>query len=130
MDAQMSGPNWNLDEDLKTVTVTFPSDLQVQLKLDAGQIDDMLVNLGEFRSYMEPPVHADWAPGQKVGVISNPRWFSEPELMEGNSLLHIRDPRYAWLHYMIPRGEAEKLSDILKSQSESPPPGQPRDKPH
>ena len=41
----MNGPNWNLDDDLKTVTVTFPTDPPVQLKLDVEQIDDMLVNL-------------------------------------------------------------------------------------
>ena len=53
----------------------------------------------------------------------------DPERLEERGEL-THGARYGWLHYMIPRGEAEKLSDILKSQSKSPPPGQPRDKPH
>ena len=31
----MEGPNWKLDDDLRTVTVTFPTDPPVALKLDA-----------------------------------------------------------------------------------------------
>ena len=41
----MNGPAWNLDDDLKTITVTFPTDPPVQLKLDAEQIDEHIVNL-------------------------------------------------------------------------------------
>ena len=126
----MNGPAWNLDDDLKTITVTFPTDPPVQLKIDAEQIDEHIVNLGELRSHMKPPVQNDWALGQKVGAIPNPRWVTEPDLMEGNSLLHVRDPRSGWLHYLIPRSEAEKLGNLLKSQSESPPPGQPQGKPN
>ncbi len=126
----MNGPNWNLDDDLKTVTITFPSDPPVQLKLDSEQIDNLLVNLGEFRSHMEPPVSDDWALGQKLGALPDPRWAAEPDLMQGDSLLHLRDPRYGWLHYLIPRHEAAKLGDLLKKQSESPPPGQSQAKPH
>jgi hypothetical protein len=46
--------------------------------------------------------------------------------MLGNSLLHIRDPRYGWLHYWIPKGEAAKLAKALQAQVDAPPPTQGR----
>ena len=126
----MNGPTWNLDDNRKTVTVTFPTDPPVQLKLDAERIDNMLANLGEFRAHMKPPVDHDWALGQKASAIRDPRWVSEADVMEGNSLLHIRDPRYGWLHYLFPRNEAARLGNLLKTQSELPPPGQPQGRPN
>ncbi len=126
----MNGPTWNLDDDLKTVTVTFPTDPPVQLKLDAEQVDNMLANLGEFRAHLKPPVQSDWAPGQLVGAVPDPRWVTEPDVMEGNSILHVRDPRYGWLHYLIPREEARKLVSFLQAQVDAPPPGQGPGKSH
>jgi hypothetical protein len=120
----MSGPNWKLEDDYKTVTVTFPTDPPVGLKLDAAGVDDMLENLGEFRANMTPGVPDTWAPGQTFGAVPDPRWVTEPDAMMGNSVLHIRDPRYGWLHYMIPREEARKLIGYLQNQVNAPLPGQ------
>lgn len=126
----MNGPNWNLDGDLKTVTVTFPTDPPVALKLDARRLGELLQNLGEFRAHMKPEVPRDYALGQKVAVIQDPRWETEPDALIGNSLLHIRDPRFGWLHYMIPREQARKLVGILQAQVDAPPPGQSQGKVH
>jgi len=38
----MTGPNWNLDDDLQTITVTFPTDPPVALKLDSKGVEEML----------------------------------------------------------------------------------------
>jgi hypothetical protein len=118
----MPGPNWKLDDDGKTVTLTIPTDPPVALQLDASQVDAMLQNLGLFRGSMQPDVPAAYALGQKTPAIRDPAWVSEPEAMMGDSLLHIRDPRFGWLHYIIPKSEAKKLADFLQIQAAAPPP--------
>jgi hypothetical protein len=126
----MTGPNWKLEDDLKTVTVTFPTDPPVVLKITTSDIDDMLENLGVLRASMLPPHPPEWAVGQTMGVIPNPRWTTEPDALLGNSLLHIRDPRFGWQHYMIPKEEARKLGEVLQKQADAPPPLQESDRQH
>ena len=126
----MEGPNWKLDDDLQTVTVTFPTDPPVALKLDAQHVEEILKNLGEFRAHMKPEIPHDHAMGRKIEAVPDPKWVTEPDAMIGNSLLHIRDPRFGWLHYLIPRDEARKLGGVLQTQADAPPPGQESGKPH
>jgi hypothetical protein len=38
-------------------------------------------------------------------------------------LLHIRDDRYGWLHYMISKSEAKKLAELLTQQATDQSPG-------
>jgi hypothetical protein len=96
----MSGTTWTLEDDLNTVTVSFATNPPVALKLNASYVEDMLKNLGEFRALKQPVVPSDWTLSQQVQAIPNPRWFAEPEMMLGNTVLHLRDPRFGWLHYM------------------------------
>jgi hypothetical protein len=117
-----TGPNWHLDDDRKTVTITFPTNPPVALKLDARAVDDVLNNLGAFRAAMTPEVPRDHSLGQRVAAVPNPLWQTEPEMMLGDSLLHLRDPRFGWLDYMIPREEARKLAGFLLRQADNPPP--------
>jgi hypothetical protein len=123
-------PDWKLDEDRKSVTVTFPTDPPVALQLDVSSVDEILKNLGEFRELMKPEIPPEYSLGQKVAAIPDPAWRTEPDALMGNSILHIRDPRFGWLHYMIPRGEARKLAGFLQEQAERPPPGQGSGKTH
>lgn len=118
-----SGPVWTLDDDRKTVTVTFATQPQIALRLSVADIDTMLGKLGAFRALMPPPHEPGYAPGQKCECIPNPAWLAEPDALLGNSLLHLRDPRFGWLHYMIPREEARKLAQVLQAQVDRPPPG-------
>ena len=126
----MTGPNWKLDDDFKTVTVTFPTDPPVSLRIDAAGLDQMLENLGLFRASMTPPHDASFALGQKVSCILNPAWVTEPDAMLGNSILHLRDPRFGWQHYLIPRDEARKLGEMFQKQADLPPPVQSPGKPN
>ncbi|RUT32657.1 hypothetical protein EMQ25_05790 [Arsenicitalea aurantiaca] len=117
----MSGPEWKLSDDLKTVTITFPTSPPVQFVLDAAAVDDLLRNLGELRAHMTPPVPADYQIGQKVAAIPDPRWYTEPEMLSGDSLIHVRDPRFGWLHYLLPRASAQQLAQYLTRQAEDEP---------
>jgi hypothetical protein len=116
----MTGPDWKLEDDYKSVTVTFPTNPPVALRLDIGGVDDILKNLGHFRAAMKPEIARAYAMGQKVGAVPDPIWVTEPDLMQGDSLLHLRDPRYGWLHYLLPRAEALKLGQLLQKQAETP----------
>jgi hypothetical protein len=125
MTDQGDGPRWELSEDLKTVTVSFPTSPPTALKLDAAAVENMLVGVGELRAHMLPVPSAGHALGQAVKAVTDPRWASEFDLMLGGSLLHLRDPRFGWLHFLLPKPEARKLGTVLIAQADAPPPLQP-----
>jgi len=118
----LTGPTWNLNAD-GTVTVAFPSEPPVGLVLPLDEVVQMLEKLGEYRELMQPPVAATYSPGQPVSAIPDPAWFVEGEMMQGQSLLHLRDPRFGWLHYLLPRNEAERLGRLLVEQAQAQLPG-------
>jgi hypothetical protein len=122
--AQNSGPNWKLEDDRMHVTVTFPTNPPAVLRLDVADVVDLLSHLGDFRSVMWPEEPKIYELGQRVAVIPDPIWSTEPDRDRGDTLLHIRDPRYGWLHYMIPREEARKLAGYILDQVYAPPPAQ------
>ena len=125
----MMGPNWQLADDRKTVTVSFPSDPPVALKLDCQGVDELLHNLAEFRADMRPQHLMDFALGQKVVAATDPCWLTEPEIMTGASLIHLRHPGFGWLSFLFPRDEAAKLGEFLQTQAAASPAPSP-DKPH
>jgi hypothetical protein len=122
----MSGPIWKLSDDVTAVTVTFPTHPPVAVKLNVAELTELQKNLGILRNNMKPAVSAAFEAGQRVEAITNPAWVAEPDAMLCNSLLHIRDPRYGWLHYWIPKSEAAKLAKALQAQVDAPPPTQGR----
>lgn len=126
----MPGMDWKLGDDLKTVTVSFPTTPPIALKLNLADVEDILRNLGEFRAVMKPEIPKSYAMGQTVRALPNPAWVTEPDALAGDSLLHLRDPRYGWLHYLIPREEARNLARYLQTQVDSPSPGQGHSKPN
>lgn len=119
----MAGPNWKLHDDLKTVTITFPTKPVVVLKIDTAELEKMLQALGQFRAMMQPEIEKRWPLGSMSQAIPDPAWATEPDQMYGASLLHLRDPRYGWLHYLLPPHEARKLGELLIAQADIPPPG-------
>jgi hypothetical protein len=126
----MDAPNWKLDNDDKTISITFSTNPFVQLKLNVGEVEEMLKNLGRFRAMMKPEIATQFPPGQKVEAVSDPSWLTEIDAMAGSTLLHLRDPRYGWLHYLIPADEARKLAGFLQARADAPAPGQPEGKPN
>lgn len=115
----MAEPNWKLDDDLQTVTVTFPSDPPVVLKLDASGVDSLLQGLGGLRSQMHPQPAPDFATGQQFVAVPDPSFVTETEEIRGASILHLRDTRFGWLHYVLAKEQARKLAVSLFLQSET-----------
>ena len=126
----MSEPNWKLEDDRQTVTVTFPSDPPVVLKLTTASVDSLLHGLGGLRVQMLPAPPAEFTSGQEFVAAPYPGWATEVDATHGNSVLHFRDPRFGWLHYMITKEEALKLSTALAMQADSAMTFQPPDKPN
>src|SRR5712671_5845130 len=119
----MPGPEWKLEDDYKSVTFKLPIQPPVSVNFNLATVEEILKNLGEFRCAMKPEIPTTFAMGQKISAVPDPAWVTEPDAMMGNTILHIRDPRYGWLHYMIPREEARKLASTLQAQVDAPPPG-------
>jgi hypothetical protein len=112
----MDGTEWKVDNHLNTMTITFPTSPGVVIRWTADQVDDHLRKLGELRSKMKPPHPRNFAPGQVVRAIANASWATETDTMLGNSLLHIRDPRYGWLHFVFSKEDVRKLATLLQKQ--------------
>lgn len=89
--------------------------------LSADALSVIIGALGNLRGQVMPQVVADYVPipGKAIDALPNPRWYIEPEWL-GNTLLHIRDPRYGWLAYNIPKLEAKKLGEYLLKQASDP----------
>lgn len=107
---------WKLTDDKKSVVMM--SDGQEISKFDAAGVDEMLRGVGMLRGLMWPSIEPEYQMDQFTEAIPDPRWVSESERLRGDSLLHIRDPRFGWLHYMIPALEAKRLGGYLSEQAE------------
>ena len=107
-------PSWEVSADRRSVVVTLPGESQAKLKLDAGGIEDLQAMLGQIRLGLSPEVPRALADGQAINVFPNPFWIMSPSGSGGDALLHLRDPRFGWLHYQIPRSEVSKLLAFLQ----------------
>jgi hypothetical protein len=115
----MTEPSWKLDDDLQTLTVTFPSDPPVVLRLNAAGVDSLLHGLGGLRMQMQPQPEPEFAAGQQFAAVTDPSLATEVADIEGNSIIHLRDPRFGWLHYMIRKEQARKLGVSLAMQGDT-----------
>jgi hypothetical protein len=124
----MGSPTWELENDATTVTITFATEPPTRLKLDLAAVGDFLKALWSVRTAMMPEIVRELPPAPRWVALRDPIWFAERGAWDGDSLLHLRDPGYGWLHYLIPRNEAAKLARILQEQVDTPPPQPPSDK--
>ena len=114
--SNLAAPNWQLHADRKSVSATFANNPLMSLKVDVDGIDNLHKTLGELRGRMSPEVEKTLGKNETIAAVANPSWVVRPAPTKGDSLLHLRDPRYGWLHYLIPRAEATKLLAFLQSQ--------------
>lgn len=114
--SNVTAPTWNVSEDRKSATVTFSADPPLALNYDLAALENLQRGLGLVRGAMAPEVARALPEGETIAAVTNPSWVIRPAPTPGDSLLHLRDPRYGWLHYLIPQGEAAKLLDFLRKQ--------------
>jgi hypothetical protein len=109
-----------LRKDQKIAVVTFPTKPPSTLSLDAEGIKSIITALGELRAGMLPKEPTEFVPTTSVHAIPDPGWTAESELMEGDILLHIRDPGFGWMHYCLPRDTARQLGAHLLALADRP----------
>src|SRR5262249_23027629 len=108
----------SLGNDGRSLTIRLPGDPAVEWRLSAAATDTLLESLGRLRARLKPEVVSQFRRGHKGDSgVEDPRWVLEREALRGDPLLHIRDPRFGWLHYLIPAAEALRLSDGLRAQA-------------
>ena len=117
----MSEPDVKLDDDRKTVTITFATTPSVTLKLDTPAVEKLLQKLGECRAWMLPKVPLTFPEGQSFSVYTDMRWATAPDVLHGCVFLHIRDPRFGWVRNILWRDEARKLASSIQKDTEITP---------
>lgn len=80
-----------------------------RLTLDSAAVEELQSRLGAVRAGMVPAVSAAIPGDASLSAVSNPQWVISPAGNTADSLLNIRDPRYGWLHFLIPAEEGRKL---------------------
>lgn len=109
-----------VSEDKRTARLRVPELPQLTLDLTVTEIEHIVSELALARARMQPEVTHSCRPGQKVPAVRHPTWMCEPEALQGDSLLHVRDSRYGWLHFVLAREEARKLGRLLIAQADRP----------
>ena len=113
-------PSVKLADGSKTMTLSLNTTPPQQVRLTASEAETLMQSIGVARSQMQPVPQQSWGFGQSVASIMDPRWTTESEKHKGDTLLHIRDPRFGWLHYTIPRTTAQQLGTLLQKQATLP----------
>lgn len=109
---------WEMDDAKLHVTATSGD---TRLVFTLADLEDLIEGLGRARKAMQPPVSpAHWPPGQKVPVELNPAWTAERAGFVGGALIHFRDPRFGWIHYVMPPLEAKSLGEVLVAIGSTP----------
>ena len=92
-------------------------------KLTTSEVDEALVAIGSVRARMLPPYPPIWKLGQAVNCDRDPKWDLETDRLAGDALLHIRDERFGWRHYIFTKAEAAKMGAALTLLAAMEPPG-------
>ena len=119
--AGASDISFKLTDDKKSVVLTLTKRSSGPLKLDADEVDQMLQRLGQVRATMQPEIPRALPREEQTLAVGNPA-LAIAALRDGGSVLHVRDPRYGWLHYAIPAPALQELATMLANLSSPAPP--------
>ena len=107
-------------EDRKSVRVSLKDDAPPATDWSLTDVEMMLKALRSLRVLLEPGVHSEFPPRQRAEGVIEPNWSTEPELLTGRSILHLREPGYGWLHFVLPRADARRLAAELNAHADAP----------
>ena len=94
----------------------------VEAPMTTASVDATLALLGTARAKMLPAYPAAWERGQTVCADRNPVWVQETDRLAGDVLLHLRDPRFGWQHYIFTKDDARKLGAEMIAWADRPTP--------
>jgi hypothetical protein len=113
------GPTMAVAPSRNVVVVQHPTPPPPVYTLDLAAVENLLTVLGLMRTGLLPEVPAAWQPGTGVRAYRNPSWSIEVDQLAGDPLLHLRDLRFGWLHYVLDRAEARRLAHELLARCET-----------
>jgi hypothetical protein len=105
---------WELKDHGKLITITLPTR---HLEFTADELAAFIHALGDLRSRMTPKIPQTLPVSDGHEAHQNPCYQCEQDHLRSGSLLHLRDPRYGWLHFLVPKNEARKLGEVLLQQA-------------
>ena len=109
----MVGLSFILSDDRKWVTISFPTDPPVHLKIEAEEVVMMIERLGFYRAQMPDAVPGEWPTTALRGACVDPRWITGRDTVSGDTLVQLRDARFGWLAFVLPPKEAKALGEAL-----------------
>jgi hypothetical protein len=118
---KLERPFFGVASNRREAVLRLPGKPPVGMSLE--EVEAVLSKLGIMRGNMVPEVAATWRPGQLTkNVYRNPAWSIETDVLTGDAVLHLRDLRFGWLHYIFTRNEARKLGQALLAIADAPAP--------
>ena len=122
----------DLEPDQQRVRFRINERPSVDFRFDAAGLDALIVRLGKIRAQMEPAHNARKEPRPPRGT--------EYTVVEGNgvsithdgaeTILHLNDPRYGWLHYSMSKTKAASVANYLQIEPARIAPPQASEKPN
>lgn len=116
------GPTVKVRDDKRGVIIRFPgnwfgSTTDIELDIGTNEFDAFIAALGKARENMlERPPRDFEAKGEVHGTI-DPRWQVQKQAGTGTPVMSLRHEGFGWLHFAIPKAEAEKLGHALLLQA-------------
>lgn len=116
----------NEARDEASILLDLTPERTVTLKMDADTLSNFITKLGHSRDKMLPAVANKPPAATLVRAFPNPSVLVESDAMHGLPLVHVRDPRFGWLHYSMTKEHASKLGEALMRRAQAEPEPMPR----
>jgi hypothetical protein len=102
-------------------TILYCKNGNLLSRLTTAEVEKTLGNIGLMRTGMSPPVAPKWERGQHANCRRDPEFDVEGSML-GEAIVHIRDERFGWLHYVLSQDEARRLREKLVAAAVEPAP--------
>jgi hypothetical protein len=85
-------------------------------------VESDIALLGLARTRLLPAVPESWPGAMVAGCYRDPAYSIEHDALAGDVLIHLRDERFGWLHYIVTRDRALDFANRILAQLDAPPP--------
>lgn len=85
-------------------------------KLTTEDLEKLIEQLWIMRAHREPEIPRQPPLMRQVQAVPDPNYWTEPDQMNGTTLLAFRHPGLGWLWFSLPVAERMRLIQLLQSQ--------------
>jgi hypothetical protein len=106
--ADMERVRIEVDDDRRSLLMQV-GDSSTFLEMNTSMVDETIEKLCFVRRAMLPEIPATWLAGRQepITALRDLPFTLETDSLNGDPLLHIKHPRFGWLHFIFSRGVAE-----------------------